>query len=218
MVGNSRVAINLMFISAAICLLAIAGAAAHAASVSDAVKLFRDGKIETAAEYLQQGLAEAPDDLQARFWLGRCKQARGDLAGAGAEFQAVLDKKPGSVESRYWLGVVRREQGHLAEARAIFAKVLAASPGHAEAKASLAQMERLLGEQAQGRMTDLPGPTGPNNRVGLQVSGLSVSAGDVEILSDHVYDYTFADAPTDWTVATGIWEITSRWTCSPQWS
>jgi len=217
-VNNSRIAINLILIAGAACLLVMTGTAAHAASVSDAVKLFREGKIESAAQQLQQAVAAAPDDLQARFWLGRCKQARGDLEGAGAEFQVVLDKKPTSVESRYWLGVVRRDQGHVAEARGLFAKVLAVSPGHAEAKAALAEMERLLGEQAQGRMTDLVGPAGLNDRLGLQVSGLSITPGDVEILSDHVYDYTFADAPTDWTVATGIWEITNRWTCSPQWS
>ncbi|MFP4250957.1 MAG: hypothetical protein ACLFU7_14950, partial [Armatimonadota bacterium] len=34
----------------------------------------------------------------------------------------------------------------------------------------------------------------------------------------HVYDYTFSDPPTDWLTAGGVWETTSRWTCSPQWS
>ena len=40
----------------------------------------------------------------------------------------------------------------------------------------------------------------------------------VEISSPHVYDYTFASAPTDWRVQSGVWEMTNRWACSPGWS
>jgi hypothetical protein len=40
----------------------------------------------------------------------------------------------------------------------------------------------------------------------------------VEIASSHVYDYTFASAPTDWRVQSGVWEMTNRWSCSPGWS
>ena len=31
-------------------------------------------------------------------------------------------------------------------------------------------------------------------------------------------DYNFTTAPTDWRAARGRWEVTERWTCSPQWS
>jgi hypothetical protein len=40
----------------------------------------------------------------------------------------------------------------------------------------------------------------------------------VEIESPHVYDYTFTEAPTDWRVQSGIWEMTNRWACAPGWS
>ncbi|MDQ3814265.1 MAG: hypothetical protein M3347_09985 [Armatimonadota bacterium] len=40
----------------------------------------------------------------------------------------------------------------------------------------------------------------------------------VEVENGHVYDYTFASAPTDWRIQSGIWEMTNRWSCSPQWS
>jgi hypothetical protein len=40
----------------------------------------------------------------------------------------------------------------------------------------------------------------------------------VEIDNAHVYDYTFANAPTDWRVQSGVWEMTNRWSCSPGWS
>jgi hypothetical protein len=55
-------------------------------------------------------------------------------------------------------------------------------------------------------------------RIAFSPGGLGVRPGDVAILSSHVYDYTFADAPADWTPCGGLWTTTNRWTCSPQWS
>ena len=40
----------------------------------------------------------------------------------------------------------------------------------------------------------------------------------VDLQTRHVYDYTFASAPTDWKIASGVWEMTNRWSCSPGWS
>jgi len=42
--------------------------------------------------------------------------------------------------------------------------------------------------------------------------------GAVEVESGNVYDYTFASAPVDWRVQSGVWEMTNRWSCSPGWS
>ena len=36
--------------------------------------------------------------------------------------------------------------------------------------------------------------------------------------TDAMLDYNFTTAPTDWRAARGRWEVTERWTCSPQWS
>lgn len=52
--------------------------------------------------------------------------------------------------------------------------------------------------------------------IGLQ--GAMPNFDKVEISSPHVYDYTFASAPTDWRVQSGVWEMTNRWACSPGWS
>ena len=49
-------------------------------------------------------------------------------------------------------------------------------------------------------------------------SGTMPNLKNVEIESSHVYDYTFTNAPTDWWVQSGIWEMTNRWACSPGWS
>ena len=40
----------------------------------------------------------------------------------------------------------------------------------------------------------------------------------VQVESQNVYDYTFSTAPVDWTVQSGVWEMTNRWSCSPGWS
>lgn len=36
--------------------------------------------------------------------------------------------------------------------------------------------------------------------------------------STNQLDYAFTSAPTDWTPSRGQWEVSERWTCSPQWS
>jgi hypothetical protein len=38
------------------------------------------------------------------------------------------------------------------------------------------------------------------------------------VTSAAVHDYTFYTAPVDWRVASGTWEVTSRWICTPDWS
>ena len=35
--------------------------------------------------------------------------------------------------------------------------------------------------------------------------------------SANVLDYSFTGAPVDWQSAKGQWEVSNRWTCSPQW-
>lgn len=36
--------------------------------------------------------------------------------------------------------------------------------------------------------------------------------------SSHLYDCSFSTAPVDWRVGDGVWQVTQRWTCSPQWT
>ncbi|MEA3401985.1 MAG: tetratricopeptide repeat protein [Armatimonadota bacterium] len=192
----------------------------HAASISEAKDLMTAGRAAEAVAQLREIVAADPDDLAGRFWLGRALVAAGDLDGAAEQLQAVLDAKPDSTESRYWLAETRRRQGRVREARALLQEILADHPDHDQANASMravtAEIERqqqMLGES----LADWVLPV-PHRRVALEATGLNVSPGDVDIYSDHVYDYTFADPPADWTPAGGTWETTSRWTCSPQWS
>lgn len=38
------------------------------------------------------------------------------------------------------------------------------------------------------------------------------------VTTPNVLDYSFTAAPVDWRAARGTWEVSERWTCSPQWS
>jgi hypothetical protein len=88
----------------------------------------------------------------------------------------------------------------------VFLSTLAASAGvlsailpSSQARADEAQAEaQLIGMSGGGSIGDL--------------------AKNVEINTNNVYDYTFSAAPTDWKVQSGVWEMTNRWSCSPQWS
>jgi hypothetical protein len=52
----------------------------------------------------------------------------------------------------------------------------------------------------------------------LGLSGAVPDLQGVSVENNHVYDYTFTSAPTDWWVQSGVWEMTNRWSCSPGWS
>jgi hypothetical protein len=55
-------------------------------------------------------------------------------------------------------------------------------------------------------------------RVGVRLEGTALCYDDLALEAASVRDYTFVRAPTDWLVQMGTWEVTSRWTCEPQWT
>lgn len=46
----------------------------------------------------------------------------------------------------------------------------------------------------------------------------TLEVAELGVQSPHFLDCTFASAPVDWRVGEGIWQVTQRWTCSPQWT
>jgi len=54
--------------------------------------------------------------------------------------------------------------------------------------------------------------------VGYGQTAQVVEKEDVEVFCDNVQVYTFDQAGTDWRVAAGTWEVSSRWQCDPRWS
>ncbi len=55
-------------------------------------------------------------------------------------------------------------------------------------------------------------------KVGLTAPAARRYAGRLGIVSRTVVDSTFRSAPTDWTIGSGEWGVSSRWDCSPRWS
>ncbi len=55
-------------------------------------------------------------------------------------------------------------------------------------------------------------------RVGFRKDAAIIDPADAEVLSSAVRTWTFRDAPADWRVESGTWEISNRWSCSPQWT
>jgi len=58
----------------------------------------------------------------------------------------------------------------------------------------------------------------PGRRIGWQCEWPGLDPGQVQAFSDHLLDNTFSEAPTSWWVGQGVWEVASRWPCSPGWS
>lgn len=58
----------------------------------------------------------------------------------------------------------------------------------------------------------------PGRTVGWFSHGTEVLAEDIALYAKTLTDYSFNSAPTDWRVASGIWEVSNRWTCDPRWS
>jgi hypothetical protein len=61
-------------------------------------------------------------------------------------------------------------------------------------------------------------PTQRGTKIGLRLDGAAVDLSKLSVDTPHLLDYTFSSAPVDWWAQKGIWEVTERWTCGPQWS
>jgi hypothetical protein len=61
-------------------------------------------------------------------------------------------------------------------------------------------------------------PQKRGTKIGLVIEGVSFDLSQVNTDTPHLLDYTFSSAPVDWWAQKGIWEVTERWTCGPQWS
>ncbi|GEM_PF-4034970 len=55
-------------------------------------------------------------------------------------------------------------------------------------------------------------------RVGFRRDSAQIDPADAEVVTSAVRTWTFRDAPADWRVESGTWEISNRWSCSPGWT
>jgi len=54
--------------------------------------------------------------------------------------------------------------------------------------------------------------------VALKLGGVGINLNDVDLTSPQIIDASFSGAPTQWSAQNGVWEISDRWNCQPQWS
>lgn len=55
-------------------------------------------------------------------------------------------------------------------------------------------------------------------KIGLTAPSARRQTGRLGIVSANLIDSTFRSAPTDWTIGSGDWGVSSRWACTPRWS
>ena len=60
--------------------------------------------------------------------------------------------------------------------------------------------------------------SGGGAKIAYYARGVNVDREDVLIRAGQVYNDLFRQAPADWRLAAGTWEVTNRWECDPRWS
>lgn len=182
-----------------------------AAPLDEALPLVSAGRYIEAQAVLTPWVRERPEDLAARYWLGRALLGAGQRAAAVTQFMAVLEQKPASDDSRLYLAQALWESRRSEEALAQLDELLRRDPRNANARALADRIK--LGRAAPIIQADLGG-----GGIAFVNGGLAIDPGNVDLLTYNIKDYTFSSAPSDWLITSGEWESTNRWTCSPQWS
>ncbi len=55
-------------------------------------------------------------------------------------------------------------------------------------------------------------------RVAWAIKGFKLSPKNVQVYNNNLKTYSFNNAPVDWMIGSGVWEVTNRWECDPRWS
>jgi len=82
-------------------------------TLENAVTLLKGKHTVAARPLLHQFIAEHPQDVEAKFWLGVCDQFDGKLDSAEHCFQEVLKLQPHYDKALYALGLVREQRGDI---------------------------------------------------------------------------------------------------------
>ncbi len=184
----------------------------RADALSEALPLVSAGRYVEAQAALAPYVQQNPDDLGARYWLGRALLGAGRREAAVEQFRAVLEKKSSSSETRLYYAQALWELRRPDQALAQLQELLRTDPRNAAAAA--------LQERIKRGASPLPPIQADLGGGGIAFinGGLPLDPGNLELLSYNFRDYTFSNAPADWLITCGTWESTNRWTCSPQWS
>jgi len=201
----------LVFLSMWLLLLVPTGADQPAQPALDAgLAAFRAGDYGAARGHFDAALKSDPERLAARFWRGRCGLELGDLAGATADLEAVVKAKPESLESWRWLARAYERGGQWDAAIAACDRALALAPEDVDLQGARARLAAW--REAAAKRADR------GHRTGVRTERLKLDVSHLEVSGAQVYDYTFAQAPTDWIPMGGEWAVTNRFACDPRWS
>lgn len=144
--------------SAAVCLALLAlffGSAARCQSPADWQYRVREmaqaQQFDAALQMVEQRLAEAPGDLEARGWHGRVLAWQGHLVQAESDYRSVLARAPDDTDMLSGLADVLLWQGEAKEALAFADRARSLSPTRPEILLRRARILRALGDRSQAR-------------------------------------------------------------------
>jgi tetratricopeptide (TPR) repeat protein len=93
-----------------------------------ALALVESGRPNMARPLLAEHVRIDPDNIEARYLLGVCEKAAGDLDLAEATFRKVIARMPTHHQALYGLGLVLESKGNIAEAVELWKKALSIKP------------------------------------------------------------------------------------------
>jgi len=149
-----------------------------------------------------------------------------NVAAAGAKVQVLLAGDGTTADSGYALQVKPTADSKSLESVLLRSGKPVSSPkviSITDAAASKIKLQRtgnviqgLIGAAVVASFTD-PKPLN-GRRAGYAIETAQIALGDAHVTGGNMIDYTFYKAPTDWQVASGTWDVASRWLCTPTWT
>ncbi len=138
----------------------------------------------------------------------------------GSQVTLLLDGDGKSFASGYVLGLRREATGAWVELRRgdqVFGQ--AAAPSRESTISLRREGGSILGLVDGQVVLKAPFTAGMGGgRLAFRTVGFRPRIEMVKAWSGNVRDYTFDAAPVDWWVGTGEWDLTNRWSCTPDWS
>lgn len=146
------------------------------------------------------------------------------LTAAAAAAELLINTAPDTPTEGYRLRGVRQAgtlHVELSRNDAVVKTARVALPDEGTPQLAIRRAGDTLYGRVNGRVvvkfTD-PHPLTNHHQIAFRFQGGTPRISDVAYWSDNVLDYTFDTAPVDWWIGSGVWDVTNRWSCTPDWS
>ncbi|HXB57567.1 MAG TPA: tetratricopeptide repeat protein [Vicinamibacteria bacterium] len=123
-----------------------------------AEELRKEGELSDAIRVARTGLLQHPAYTSAHMTLGRAYLDTGDLAGARAQFEAVLRGAPDNILASRFLGETLEAMGDLGSALLQYRATLRLAPGDRQVESQIRVLEERLGAPTLRKATPPPPP------------------------------------------------------------